>query len=271
MTSDSAIAAEGLVGEAVLAADGLAGEAALGMGDACASGCDAPLSDSEAAELLMRSGSGIRPDLSRRGYHAIKRTFDIVFSLFAMVVFSWLYIIVALAIKLDDPRGSVLFRQERIGRDGAPFTIYKFRSMRADAEDAIISHLSPEQLEQWEHERKVENDPRITRVGRIIRRTSIDELPQFANILKGDMSLVGPRPITHEELELHFTPDERRMLLSVRPGATGPWQAGEHHDATFESGRRQEIELSYVEEASIALDVRICIATVGTVLRGDSQ
>lgn len=227
--------------------------------------------DTKVGEPLYSGSFDVRLGSSRPGYRAIKRTFDIVFSLFAIAVFSWLYAIVALAIKLDDPSGPVLFRQVRIGRGGAPFTIYKFRSMRADAEEAVALHLSPEQLDQWERERKVEGDPRITRVGRIIRRTSIDELPQFANILKGDMSLVGPRPITAEELELHFAPDERYMMLSVRPGATGPWQAGEHHDATFESGRRQEIELSYVEKASIALDVRICLATVGTVLRGDSQ
>lgn len=171
--------------------------------------------------------------------------------------------LVCAAIRAES-EGSPIYAQRRVGRDGRPIRVYKLRSMYADADD-VERYLTPEQLDQWHRERKVDEDPRITRVGRVIRSTSIDELPQFLNVLTGELSVIGPRPITDEELEGSFTEQERRDLLSVRPGITGLWQAGERNGATFETGRRQEIELTYVRDASAALDARVFFATFGAM------
>ena len=170
-----------------------------------------------------------------------KRTFDIVFSACVTAVLVIPVGAVCIAIASETP-GSPVYSQERIGRNGKTIRVLKLRSMVADAGN-VERYLDPDQLRQWQVERKVDNDPRITRVGRIIRKTSLDELPQFLNVLKGDMSVIGPRPITEEELSQHFSPEEREELLSVRPGITGLWQATDRNGATFESGDRQRIEL----------------------------
>lgn len=136
--------------------------------------------------------------------------------------------------------------------------------MVADADD-VAKHLSREQLRQWEVERKVDDDPRVTRVGHLLRVTSLDELPQFLNVLVGDMSVVGPRPITEDELDSHFDECERVELLSVRPGITGLWQATERNGATFESGVRQRIELEYVRSMGFRMDARCILGTFGVM------
>ena len=131
--------------------------------------------------------------------------------------------------------------------------VLKLRSMVADAND-VRKYLNPEQLHQWEVERKVDDDPRITKVGQFIRKCSIDEVPQFLNVLKGDLSVIGPRPITRDELDQHFTEEEKDELLSVAPGITGLWQATDRNAATFESGLRQKIELHYVRNRCFRTD-----------------
>ena len=151
-----------------------------------------------------------------------------------------------------------------IGKDGKPFRILKFRTMVADADD-VEKHLSAEQIEEWKRERKVEDDPRITRLGGFLRRTSLDEIPQFLNVVAGQMSVVGPRPITSDEL-VHFGDDAAR-LLSRRPGITGFWQCGLRNGATFESGERQRIELEYVDVAGPAADVHIIFSTLDAMIR----
>lgn len=147
---------------------------------------------------------------------------------------------------------------------GQPIRVLKLRTMYSDADD-VEKYLSAEQLQQWHSERKVDDDPRITRIGRVLRAASLDEVPQFLNVLSGALSVIGPRPITSEELERHFTPAQRRELLSVRPGITGLWQAGERNGATFETGRRQAIELGYVRNASLKLDASIFFSTFGVM------
>lgn len=137
-----------------------------------------------AAAERLRSG--------RWGYRFAKRAFDILFSLAVFVCFSWLFLLVAIAIKLDDPEGPVVFAQTRVGRDGHEFRMYKFRSMCADAEERLVALSSLNEKDGPVF--KIADDPRITRVGRVIRKLSIDELPQFVNVLKGDLSVVGPRP-----------------------------------------------------------------------------
>lgn len=142
--------------------------------------------------------------------------------------------------------------------------VLKLRSMVADAND-VRKYLNPEQLHQWEVERKVDDDPRITKVGQFIRKCSIDEVPQFLNVLKGDLSVIGPRPITRDELDQHFTEEEKDELLSVAPGITGLWQATDRNAATFESGLRQKIELHYVRNRCFRTDWKCFTGTFGAM------
>ena len=193
----------------------------------------------------------------------VKRVADVATSLIAITLGSIPVAVSSLAICLESP-GAPIFRQERIGKDGVPFGMWKLRTMYADAEQNVDSYLSAEQQEQWERERKVEDDPRVTKVGRFLRESSLDELPQFLNVLVGEMSVVGPRPVTAEELT--WFGDDVDEVLSVRPGITGYWQTFARNDATWESGERQEMELRYVRTMSLSMDARICLRTVGAIL-----
>lgn len=195
-------------------------------------------------------------------YRAVKRSFDIVFSLCVIIVGLVPGLVLCLAIAVET-EGSPIYTQLRVGRGGRLFKIYKFRTMVADGDD-LGKYLSPEQVEEWERERKVGDDPRVTRLGRILRSASIDEFPQFVNVLKGDMSLIGPRAITIEELGW-FEPGEALVLLSVPQGITGAWQTGLRNDARFENGERQEIELEYALHAGLRRDFGIFLSTFGTM------
>lgn len=197
------------------------------------------------------------------GYRFVKRLFDLVFSLLMSFLLLIPLAVVCALISLESP-GSPMYTQERVGKGGKTIKIFKLRSMVVDAGN-IQKYLSPEQLHQWEVERKVDDDPRITRVGRIIRKCSIDEIPQFLNVLNGDLSVIGPRPITRDELEQHFTDEEKAELLSVQPGITGLWQATDRNEATFESGLRQKIELRYVQNRCFRMDWKCFIGTFGAM------
>lgn len=215
----------------------------------------------------LRPGTEAFADACRRldrrplGYRFAKRAFDIVFSAVVIVVGLVPCALLSAAIAFDT-MGSPIYTQERVGRLGKPFRIYKFRTMVVDADD-VEKYLTPAQLAQWERERKVDGDPRITRLGRVLRRTSLDELPQFLNVLAGQLSVIGPRAITMAELE-HYGSDAP-LLLSVPQGVTGAWQAGPRNEATFENGERQEIELGYARHASLGEDVRVFGATFGAM------
>lgn len=197
------------------------------------------------------------------GYRFVKRLFDLVFSLLMSVLLLIPIAIVCALICLESP-GNPLFAQNRIGKGGKTIKILKLRSMVADAGN-VQKYLSPEQLHQWEVERKVDNDPRITKVGQFIRKCSIDEMPQFLNVLNGDLSVIGPRPITKDELEQHFSDEEKTELLSVQPGITGLWQATDRNAATFESGLRQKIELRYVRNRCFRMDWKCFTGTFGAM------
>ena len=171
--------------------------------------------------------------------------------------------IVCAFICLESP-GNPLYAQERVGKGGKTIKIRKLRSMVADAGN-VQKYLSSEQLHQWEVERKVDDDPRITKVGQFIRKCSIDEVPQFLNVLNGDLSVIGPRPITRDELEQHFSDEEKAELLSVQPGITGLWQATDRNAATFESGLRQKIELHYVHNRCFRMDWKCFTGTFGAM------
>lgn len=195
------------------------------------------------------------------GYKFAKRLFDIMFSTVVIIVGFVPCAVLSVAIAVDT-KGTPIYSQERVGRLGRPFHIYKFRSMVADADD-VEKHLNSEQLKEWHRERKVTDDPRVTRLGRALRSTSLDELPQFLNVLKGDMSLIGPRAITFDELTEYG--NNAALLLSVPQGVTGAWQAGPRNEATFENGKRQAIELEYARHASPGEDMRVFLATFGAM------
>ncbi len=192
----------------------------------------------------------------------VKRLMDITGALI-MLALTWpIMLITAIAIKLDSP-GPILFKQTRVGENGRHFTIYKFRSMVANAEELLPQILDIDHLEEPAY--KLKDDPRRTRVGRIIRRWSIDELPQLFNVLKGDMSLVGPRPEMAWLVE-RYTPEQRRRL-AVKPGITGPVQVNGRGDLSLQ--QRLDLELDYIENYSLWRDVKILLQTIPAVIRGD--
>lgn len=196
-----------------------------------------------------------RKDLA---YRFIKRSFDICFSAGVLTFLFVPGVLLGTAVAIESP-GGPLFRQTRIGKNGKEIRIFKFRSMYADAHDKPEKYLDDAQMTQWMREQKVDDDPRITKLGKFIRKTSLDEVPQFINVLTGDMSVIGPRPVTLEETyEFGSARDE---ALSIRPGITGWWQVTDRNDATWENGRRQELELWYVRNASLATDLKVFLET----------
>lgn len=198
---------------------------------------------------------------AKRTYFAVKRVFDVILTSCALIVLSPLFLLIAIAIRLDS-RGPIIYGHQRIGKNGIPFKMYKFRSMVINA-DQLIDSFTPEQKKEYYENFKLEKDPRITKVGNFLRKTSLDELPQLINVLKGELSLVGPRPIVEAELEKYGAQKEK--FLSVTPGVTGYWQANGRSDTTYE--QRIEMELHYVDHASFALDLKILWDTVGAVLK----
>lgn len=198
-------------------------------------------------------------------YELGKRLFDLAVSLVAVVVLSPVLGIICILILAEDG-GPVLYRAGRVGRHGKPIRVYKFRSMRKNA-DKLEDHLSPEELEEYRKNFKLEKDPRITKVGSFLRKTSLDELPQLFNIIAGSLSLVGPRPVLQEETELYG--EDRELLLSAKPGLTGLWQSRGRSNITYEDGQRQALELQYVKTRCFLLDLKILVWTVGAVIRMD--
>ena len=192
-------------------------------------------------------------------FKVIKRLFDIIVSFLGLLILSPLFLLLTILIKCDS-KGPVFFIQKRVGRNGKKFGIFKFRTMRINAEELIAS-FTPEQLKEWEGNFKLKNDPRITRVGKFLRNTSLDELPQLINIFIGNMSLVGPRPIVEEELEWYG--EKKNVLLSVRPGLTGWWATNGRSEVSYPE--RCDYELYYVYNCSLLLDIKILFKTFSAV------
>lgn len=199
-------------------------------------------------------------------YHFCKRIFDFVFALFALIVISPVFLILAIIIKCQDG-GPVFFKQMRIGKNRKEIGIYKFRSMKVGA-DRLEDVLTPEQLEEYKKEFKLDHDPRVTKIGQFLRKTSLDELPQLVNILDGSLSFVGPRPILAEEVHV-YTEEEQEKFFSVTPGLTGYWQAYARNNATYATGERQRMELNYIDRASLWFDFKILLRTVKVVILRD--
>ncbi len=198
-----------------------------------------------------------------KNYLFWKRCFDIFFSLLLIILLSWLLIIIAIGVKLSS-KGPAIYKHKRLGQYGKVIDVYKFRSMRLD--HLILEEvLTKEQLEQYKTEFKITNDPRVTKFGNFLRKTSLDELPQLFNVLKGNMSFVGPRPIVDREVELYYQ-RTKKIFLQVKPGITGYWQAYARNDATYLSGERQQMELYYCSNRSLWFDIKILFKTVYRVI-----
>ena len=198
-------------------------------------------------------------------YPRVKRVLDVAISVTALLIIWPILLIIALLVKRDG--GPAFFAQSRVGRNGHLFKLYKFRSMKVGA-DKLEDILSPEELELYRKEYKLQNDPRITKLGNFLRKSSLDELPQLWNIIRGDMSLVGPRPLLPSELTGNYTPEERQLLMSVQPGLTGYWQAMSRNESSYLTGERQMQELYYIGRVSFMMDVKIILKTVERVLTG---
>jgi exopolysaccharide biosynthesis polyprenyl glycosylphosphotransferase len=192
----------------------------------------------------------------KKFYLVAKRTMDIIGAIVGLILTSIIFLVVAIAIKIEDPKGTVFFSQIRVGKNGKEFKMYKFRSMVSDAEEKLNDLLKYNEVTGAMF--KMKNDPRVTKVGRFIRKTSIDELPQLWNVLKGDMSLVGPRPPLPREVEQYTEYDKQRLL--VTPGCTGLWQISGRSNVGFKE--MVELDLQYIRNRSILLDLKIIFKTV---------
>ena len=200
------------------------------------------------------------PRHSGPAYRLLKRTLDVVLASALLIAFMPVFALIVVLIALDEPRAPVVFRQRRCGVGGRSFQLYKFRTMVKDA-DAMKEQLRALSSVSWPDFR-LENDPRVTRIGRFLRRSSLDELPQLLNVIRGDMALVGPRPTS-------FSADTYKLWntgrLDFRPGLTGPWQVWGRDSMDFDE--RCRLEISYFRRPSLLGDLRILLATAGTIVR----
>lgn len=199
-------------------------------------------------------------------YSFLKRTVDITASATALLLLSPVFLVTSLAIRKDSD-GPAMFTQKRIGKDGKLFEIYKFRTMVPDADKKLFELLDKDEKarEEYKVNKKLKHDPRITKVGNFLRKTSIDELPQLINVLKGDMSLVGPRPYLPREKE--DMGDYYNTIIESKPGITGLWQVSGRSNTTFEE--RLHFDEEYNEKKSFAYDMGLLVKTVGSVVKGD--
>ena len=186
---------------------------------------------------------------------------DVILASVALILLSPLFAIIAITIKIDS-KGPVFFAHKRIGKNGKIIKLYKFRSMVINAEE-LIKSFTPEQMREYKENYKLTNDPRITKVGKFLRKTSLDELPQLINIINGDLSIIGPRPVVADELEKYGVNKDK--FLSVTPGLTGYWAANGRSNTTYE--QRMEMELYYIDNLSLKMDIKVFFKTILSVLK----
>jgi lipopolysaccharide/colanic/teichoic acid biosynthesis glycosyltransferase len=192
-----------------------------------------------------------------------KRVFDLLSVIVILILFAWVIVFVAIGVRLTT--GSpVIFGQKRVGKDGRIFTCYKFRSMVPNAQEVLERLLAsdPEARLEWQRSRKLKADPRVTRFGRFIRKMSFDEFPQLWNVVRGDMSIVGPRPVVPDEFEHHYE-GARQHYRAVKPGLTGLWQVSGRNDVDYQS--RVALDRHYVENWGLWLDFTVVMKTVGVM------
>lgn len=198
-------------------------------------------------------------------YRFVKRTFDILISGLSLIILSPIFLLIALLIKIDS-KGKVFYKHKRIGKNGETIYLYKFRSMYSDSKERLEELLKdPKIRKEWEENYKLDNDPRITKIGDFLRKTSLDELPQLLNILNGDMSIVGPRPVIEDELEKYGL--YKQKFLSVTPGLTGWWACNGRSCTSYQD--RMKLELYYVDHRSIKLDLKVIYKTFISVIKRD--
>lgn len=196
----------------------------------------------------------------KKSYLFIKRIIDIIGASFGLILLSLLFIIIAIIIKCEDPKGSIFFKQVRVGKNGKEFGMYKFRSMVSNAEELLQDLLEQNEVEGAMF--KMKKDPRITKIGKIIRKTSIDEFPQLWNVLRGEMSLVGPRPPLPREVADYTVYDKQRLL--VTPGCTGLWQVSGRSNLGFD--QMVELDLTYIKNRTIFYDLKLILKTVKVLI-----
>lgn len=214
------------------------------------------------AEIKAEEVINVKSDIL---YRFIKRTFDIIISLLSLILLSPLFLIIVVLIKLDS-KGKAFYKHKRIGKNGEIIYLYKFRSMYSDSKERLEELLKdPKIKKEWEENYKLNHDPRITKVGSFLRKSSLDELPQLLNILIGNMSIVGPRPVIEKEIEKYGTNKDK--LLSVTPGLTGWWACNGRSCTSYED--RMKLELFYVNNRSLILDIKIIIKTFISVIKRD--
>ena len=209
----------------------------------------------------LRTQSDVKTKISKKVYIKIKRVIDVILASVALILLSPLFAIIAIAIKIDS-KGPVFFAHKRIGKNGKIIKLYKFRSMVINAEE-LIKSFTPEQMREYKENYKLTNDPRITKVGKFLRKTSLDELPQLINIINGDLSIIGPRPVVADELEKYGVNKDK--FLSVTPGLTGYWAANGRSNTTYE--QRMEMELYYIDNLSLKMDIKVFFKTILSVLK----
>ena len=213
-------------------------------------------------QILVLPNKGERELLGDlKVYKYVKRTVDVITASLALIILSPLFLIISILIKLES-KGPVFFAHKRVGKNGKEIKLLKFRSMVPNAEE-LIKQFTPEQMKEFKENFKLENDPRITKIGKFLRKTSLDELPQLINIIKGELSIIGPRPVIGDELEKYRNNKEK--FLSVTPGLTGYWAANGRSNTTYE--QRMMMELYYVDNISWNLDVKIFFKTIVSVLK----
>ena len=196
-------------------------------------------------------------------YKLFKTLLDFLFSIFFLIASLPFFIIISILIKFSS-RGPIFFLQERIGKNNISFKCIKFRTMHPEAKDILENLLMNDKKLKIEFEQthKIKNDPRITNIGKLLRKTSLDELPQFINVLKNEMSIVGPRPIVNKEKKKYGK--YFKKVLSVKPGITGLWQVSGRNNLTYKT--RVKLDLNYIENYNFLMDIRILIRTVGVIL-----
>ena len=216
------------------------------------------------SEIVMEEAS-FAWQCKRTMYFAFKRVFDILCSLVGILFLIPLLIVIKIAYICTGDFKSVLYSQERIGKNGKIFRLHKFRTMVYNADDILADWLknNPEKRDEYYRDRKIDNDPRITKVGKLLRKTSLDEFPQFLNVLVGQMSMIGPRPVVLDEAENYGKNKEK--FLSVRPGLTGYWASNGRSNVSYKE--RMKMELFYVDHCCIRLDIQIIWNTIITVIK----
>lgn len=222
-----------------------------------------PVQENVVLPINLKKTESTFSRIERITYFIIKRVFDILCSIFGILMLIPISLVTKICYIAVGDKKSIFYKQKRVGKNGKIIYIYKFRSMVYNADEVLKELLKdPKYRKEWDINQKFENDPRVTKIGKILRKTSLDEIPQFINVLKGDMSLIGPRPLVEGELDAHK--GNSMVYQSVRPGISGWWAANGRSATTYE--KRLELEYYYCQNCSLWLDIKCFFLTIAEVL-----